>query len=572
MWLLEKGYNSFHELELLTELKLRSLLVDYVTNKVLLNSASSVPRVFKDCFNPIKSLGLIGERTACLFQEILNNTFNASYKGISHPIIPTDIAQKIALYAKDVVDKCDEQMSYLEQLNNKMIEHLETNVEMYTHKKWKSADLMDYASKKVKVNEELQELHEYFIDLKVAVYIHLLLFTGMRYNEALSCKIDCTNKSNLAQRVYLIEALTHKTADTTYLDTWICNEDTQKAVCTLAKYVSILQRRADVITQNYKHLVPETFLHNVKVGKENKRLFGIVTSACSISYSNSGRFQKFEVKSPYFKKKFDLTITDKSLEELNRLEQNYSQIRGSNRGKPYKKGDTLRLTNHMFRHTFAYFVVANKLGEFEDIADQYKHLSLAMTSIYADKGILSHEEMIDLVDGYESLMTSTIAKELTEEASKNNLRGGAGERFNKAAREFVIGVTDSKSSNAQVITQVHFKDLSEFKLFLAKNIETIRGLPHGYCTAGDSCKLKGASVPAGCVYCGSFIIAEKHKIHWKAIEKRAQEKLAAISALPYEKQKDFELFVILYKKDLKAAKQALAPSKNGALKTVGDII
>lgn len=568
-WLLKRGYSSFHQLEKLAKLKLRNLLFDYVMKEVVANSPSNKPRVFRDCFNPVKSLGLISERTSSLFQEALNNVFTQPHKPLSHPIIPTDIAQKVASYAKAVVEGCDKRLNDLERANNKLIEHLEKNIHIYERKEWKTGALLSHAAIKAGVYVELQELYKYFIDLKVAVYIHILLFTGMRYNEALSCKIGCTNKSQPNHQIYRVEALTSKTTDTTYLDTWIANEDTHKAISALESYVAILGKRGEVIVHNYSHVVSTSFMHNIKVGMSENRLFGISSSANSISYAKSGRFEKFEIKSPHFKSKFDLTVTDKSLEELNRLEQNYSQIRGLHRGKLYIEGDTLRLTNHMFRHTFAYFVVANKLGEFDDIADQFKHLSLAMTKVYADKGILSFWEVSDLVDGYENLMIDAIATELTEQASNNTLRGGGGKRFNKAVQELVIGISSSKSLNAEVITQVHFKDQAEFKQFLVKNIETIRGLPHGYCTAGDSCKLKGSSVPSGCVNCGSFIITEAHKIHWRAIKKRAQEKLEKIATLSPEKQKDFELFVIAYKKDLKAAEEALYTTESKMISTRG---
>ncbi|MFZ8201816.1 hypothetical protein [Alteromonas portus] len=439
-----------------------------------------------------------------------------------------------------------------------MLKYLSDNTDKYTNKQIKGADILGNAASSAGVQSQLISLHEYFVDLKLAVYIHVLMYTGMRFNEALARKIGCTGKSKPEENTYLIETLTHKTADTTYPDTWVCNLDTYKAIHVLEKYVAILETRSQLLLSSFSRIIPDNLVHNLKRGEAEKRLFGSQSSATSISYVKSGRFEDFEVKSPHFIQKFDLTVTTESVDELNRLNQNYSSIRGKNRGKPYSEGDTLRLSNHMFRHTFAYFVVANKLGELDDIAHQFKHLTLAMTKIYTDKGVMSHEEVSDLVDGFEKLMTDAIANELTEQAHDNKLKGGAGERFNKAAKELLIGVTDSKSPNANVITQVYFKNLDEFKQFLAKNIESIRGLPHGYCTAGENCKIKGAAVPAGCVYCGSFVIAEMHLVHWQAMRKRAKEKLEIISKLPPEKQKEMESFKIACTKDLKAAEYVLS--------------
>ena len=252
-----------------------------------------------------------------------------------------------------------------------------------------------------------------------------------------------------------------------------------------------MSTRASDLLYKFLHNKPKSSSHNLKVGLENKRLFGTVSSSTSISYAKAGRFTKFEVRSPHFRELLNLVVTTDILEELERLDLNYSQIRGKDRAKPYRVGDKLRLSNHMFRHTFAYFVVANKLGEFDDIADQFKHLSMAMTKIYGDKGILSYDEITELVDGFENTLIGSIASELSDQASNEGLRGGAGERFNKAAKSLIIGVTNSSSPSAEVIRQVHFKDYAQFKAFLAKNIETIRGLPHGYCLAGDACKWVG---------------------------------------------------------------------------------
>ena len=134
---------------------------------------------------------------------------------------------------------------------------------------------------------------------------------------------------------------------------------------------------------------------------------------------------------------------------------------------------------------------------------------------------------------------------------------GRSSEFNKAAHELVIGVTDSNSQNANVIQQIHFKNIKQFHQFLAKNVKTIRGLPGGYCTAGDDCKLSGASAPSSCVYCKSYVAAERHRPYWRAIQKRATEKLAAIKKLPKEKQQEFELFSIMFKKDIKASEYIL---------------
>lgn len=557
VWLLYKNYASFHQLEHLEEIKLRTLLTEYVSDCVLENNPNNKPRVYGNCFNPLRSLGLIGERTSSYLNEIIDALSTKTSAPLSHPIIPTDIVQNIAKYAKNVVNICSEKLGELELANNQMLDFLVNKYNKKSTKVRNAADIFSYGARRSGVNVQLIELHKYFVDLRLAVYIHVLLFTGMRYNEALSCVVGCTNKSSTDDGVYLIEALTFKTVETTFLDTWVTNKDTVEAIHVLEKYIAIVEKRGEIILDNFRDVLFDYFIHNIEVGMNENRLFGSSNGSATIGYAKSGEFVFFDAKSEYLKDDFNLTVTEKSLNELERLDLNYSSIRGSKRGNPYKKGDLLRISSHMFRHTFAYFVVANKLGELDDIMDQFKHLNIAMTRVYGDKGILSHEEIIQLVDGYEGLMTDTIALELVEQAQKQSLRGGAGKQINKAARELVIGVTDSNAPDANVISQVHFKDVKELARFLSKNIQSIRGLPQGYCTSGDECKIKGAAVPSGCVYCKSFIVADSHKVHWQAMRKRAQKKLAIIESMPEEAQKEHELFAIAFRKDLQAANEVL---------------
>lgn len=94
-----------------------------------------------------------------------------------------------------------------------------------------------------------------------------------------------------------------------------------------------------------------------------------------------------------------------------------------------------------------------------------------------------------------------------------------------------------------------------------KNIQSIRGLPTGYCTAGEACKIKGAGIPSGCVYCGSKIISKRHKINWQIIKKEASQKLATYSSLSKEQQDEYELFAINWKNNITAADYVLDEAK-----------
>lgn len=556
-FLKEKGIKSFHHLKDSSDLHLRTILSEFISEWFEKNKPNAKPRVFDDFFNPRGSLGLIDARTSEYLNDVLGEHFNSESNSLSHPIIPTQISRNIAKFANMIIRDCETKLDAFEAINDQFMTDLVNDKESISSRTWKVADFLNNKARSLGIHLRLHELHAYFVDLRLGVYIHILHYTGMRYNEALSCKNGCANKSNPDEGLYVVEALTFKTADQTVLDTWVANKDTCRAIAVLERYNRIMMSRANTLIKHFDKVLSEDQIHNLKFGLEQNLLFGTVSSAASISFAKSGRFADFKVNSPHFIKHWDLTITDEAIEELERLDLNYSQMRGEDRGKPYDVGDLLRISAHMFRHTFAYFVVANKLGEFDDVGSQFKHLDQAMIRVYADKGILSHEELVQLVEDFEKNLTEHIAIELADQAQQGTLRGGAGERFNKAAHELVIGVTDSNSQNANVIQQIHFKNIKQFHQFLAKNVKTIRGLPGGYCTAGDDCKLSGASAPSSCVYCKSYVAAERHRPYWRAIQKRATEKLAAIKKLPKEKQQEFELFSIMFKKDIKASEYIL---------------
>ena len=215
----------------------------------------------------------------------------------------------------------------------------------------------------------------------------------------------------------------------------------------------------------------------------------------------------------------------------------------------------------MFRHTLAYFVIANKLGELDDIRYQFKHLTSLMTFVYTRRAFLASTTLIKTTEEFSEILVERIAEELIDEAESQSLKGGAGEQINKTSRDLIIGITDSQSKDSTVIKQIHFSSIEELKKFLVKNIKNIRGLPTGYCTAGEACKIKGAGIPSGCVYCGSKIITKRHKVNWQIIKKEATQKLEAYAALTKEEQEDYELFAIHWKNNIAAADYVLDEGK-----------
>jgi hypothetical protein len=259
---------------------------------------------------------------------------------------------------------------------------------------------------------------------------------------------------------------------------------------------------------------------------------------------------------------YDVYVTEEDIEQLENTESNIKSLTGKDKGEPYQIGDIFRLSAHMFRHSFAWFIMANRLGTLDDIKYQYNHLSAAMTMVYTHRGIASADELIQIYEAHEKRMVNEVATEILEQGSAGTLGGGGGARFNEAAESLVIGITDSSNYDPNYVRQIHFKDLDELNSFLKNNMKNVRGLPHGYCTGAEECKIKNAAVPTGCVYCGSYTVTERHIPQWVAKRNYASEKLKLYEAHPDDVRKRMELLAITWRNSFNAANVVISNYEN----------
>lgn len=552
----DKGLTSFHQSERLSKIKLRNLVRHTLIEVIGLNNIDikhNLSKLYREnesygLFQP-KTSEMFGEEYKSLMGPILKGQVQEAYQ--SHPIIPQNILKKILSYARTAIEDAEKKIDRWEQLNSLFIKRVHEKVPNQNH-----SSVSDITSSCATPSwehfDELVELHHHMEHLKIGVFIYILAFTGVRESEALACKVNSAFKTDEG---YSLTTILTKTDNSEVELDWFANKEVFDAVNLLSRYVKSMHERAKSILElapKYPKL-KSSQLHNLKKGLEENRLFGVSDSYSSISFANKGRFAKFH-QSPndLYDNTLNFVITRDDIYELERVNANYKEIKGKEKGIPYEEGDIFRLTAHMFRHTLAYFVIANKLGELEDIRYQYKHLTALMTFVYTQRGYKSSEELIEDTDGYTKALIDAVTQELIAQAQKNELKGQAGEQINKTAQNLVIGVT-SGGNTLKPTKQVHFKDLKEFKKFLVKNLKNLRGLPHGYCTAGESCKIKNRVTPSGCVYCPSYMVSQRQKVHWEAMRNHSLNKLKKFESLSPEKQQEVELFKILWNETLVAA-------------------
>ncbi len=552
----DKGLTSFHQSERLSKIKLRNLVRHTLIEVIGLNNIDIKHNLSK-LYRENESYGLFLPRTSEMFEEeykslmesILKEEAQRTYQ--SHPIIPQGILKQILAYAEKALDDAKVKIDRWEYLNKLFIKRAKGKTPNIKHSSV-SDITSSCVSPKWEFHDEFVTIHKHMEHLKVATYIYILAFTGVRESEVVACKVSSASKTDDG---YSLTSILTKTDNSEVELDWFANKEVFEAVNLLSRYTKSMHKRAKMILKLAPHYpnLKASLLHNLQKGLEENRLFGVSASYSSISFADKGRFTKFhEPPNDLYGNTLSIVITHSDISELERVNANYKEIKGKEKGIPYEEGDIFRLTAHMFRHTLAYFVIANKLGELEDIRYQYKHLTALMTFVYTQRGYKSSEELIEDTDGYTEALIDAVTQELIDQAQKNELKGQAGEQINKTAQNLVIGVT-SGGNTLKPTKQVHFKDLKEFKKFLVKNLKNLRGLPHGYCNAGESCKIKNRVTPSGCVYCPSYMVSQHQKVHWEAMRNHALNKLKKFESLSPEKQQEVELFKIVWNETLDAA-------------------
>lgn len=560
-FLMKKNFTSFHHFSNSPQLVISNTLHEYLFQE--LKADQTLPkREFSTVFNITNSYGLLSEVVCDTFHGHLTAIQDKYHKTrlttLSHPVIPTRILKELVQRACNNIKLVKDRLDDWKEFNDRVIARLEERVN-YINAENNTSTLVRNAVNACDTDDDYEDKYTCFKDLKISVLVYLLAFTGMRIDESLSCKIGCAYEKG--GTFYVRTTMTKTDGSSIELD-WVANEDTYDAVKVLEDFVINMRKRGECLEQFYPKKIKPENLHNIEFGLKDNKLFGVAHSMKSISFSEDGRFADFDDTDGTPHEMFNITLTDYDIEQLEQLECNYKAVKGSDRGKPYSVGDKIRITPHMFRHTFAWFIIANRLGELDDIKYQFNHLSKSMTMVYGNRGIASIDEMLEIINYHEELLTKKVANEIAAESMEGNLGGGGGERFNKIANELVIGITNSESDETDRINQIHFKDMDEYVMFLQKNLKGIRGLVHGYCSGGDACKIKNAGLPSGCVYCGSYTVVERQKVHWRAMRNGAAKKLEKYHFAPDDVKKRYELMAINWQDTYNAADSVLRDAKN----------
>ncbi|MBF4296331.1 integrase, partial [Vibrio anguillarum] len=114
------------------------------------------------------------------------------------------------------------------------------------------------------------------------------------------------------------------------------------------------------------------------------------------------------------------------------------------------------------------FIIANRLGELDDIRYQYKHLWQNMTLVYAQRGFESIGELLNIADEFSEHITSLTVNEIVEASLDGNIAGHGGARFSSRIKEML-------GNQVEENVQPHFKDINQLVEFISKSSNDLRG-------------------------------------------------------------------------------------------------
>ncbi len=530
VFLQSKKYKSFRELNNVEELKLRNILQDFLYLPKLqggmhVGKYTSAAKSLREALTFLYVYGLVNkEPLSALIDELTLSkiTKHETENRLKHSIIPTSIMKSIISTSTEYIQKAKDDSKKFIDIHSKANSRIKfSKAKRLCHISIKqNKDLMN----------DLREIKKRIKDLNLHVYTLVVAFTGMRDNEAYALKNHSHAKRvETGELVYTISSHLSKTTEGLVKLDWVANQIIYDAVNLLSRVNEVYLERARLILKYYKNILSEQDTRKLLRGIENNRLFGIQHTSHTVRFIHAARGS--DTGGSVSLERHKIKVTAQDIEQLEKMGCNYQSVsqNSGKRGLKYKVGDFFNLTAHQFRHTFAWFIIANRLGDLDDIKYQFKHIKRVMSLIYSERGYESLNELRTVIEYFEKLVNKQAIEDIVGSAKKAQITGGGGDRLSKLLTKLNSNEDHVIYTSAQ---QPHFNNTQELIDFATKNSDSVRGLPHGYCTKGLGCKIKNVSDPSHCLYCDTYYVTPKHLHYWKAIKHSCEGKIERIQLLP----------------------------------------
>jgi integrase len=554
------GLQSFRNISVIPALKFRNLLLGFITDSgskggMDARNATSSYKTVRDSLRHLADYGLVKRPDFGVLMDeftLANIEKHETENRLRHAIIPTGVMKRLIAEATTYIEQAEAKFDEFATLFRKSHQAIVAT---------KCKDPKDAvfstereAFKKLKVL-----LYGHFRDLQRHTYTLVLAFTGMRDGEAGALKTGCAgHRTENGEQLYYVRSLLSKTDDNAISLDWVANDSAYRAVTILSKVNALYYERARLFQKHYDDALTEEEHSELAHGLAEQWLFGL---RLTIGTANFMRLTKGSdgVRSLDLGL-YHIPVTEADLAQLEQMECNYRSVAANSghRGKPYVVSDIFNLTAHQFRHTFAWFIIANRLGDLDDIKYQFKHLHQAMTLVYTERGFKSLNELRIVIEHFEMFINGRSIDDIVQSAAASRVAGGGGERLARMLQALNTG-TEGTVYGAE--HQSHFHNVTEVIAFTTRHSNSIRGLPHGYCTKGPSCKIKNAADPSHCLYCDTYFATPKHLPYWRTIKANCEAKLSRIVTMPEDAQQQFQAF-----------RQALEDNLFAADKIIGQLV
>lgn len=536
-----RGQRSFRQLNSLPALHLRTLMLGFLIDDIGSgglggSKSTSVFKSARDALKHLADFGLVGFPD---FMELLDELSLGAIKNhetnhrLRHSIIPTGVMKRLI----------EEAVSYISQAQEAFDEFQE--IFRLTHaairrSKCTNSRAAIWANGRALTPRLSELLKTRFRHLQRHVYALVLAFTGMRDDEAGSLETGCSgHRTESGEEIYFVRSLLSKTDDNAIRLDWVANDVVHKAVALLSSVNELYYERAELLLSEYGDTMTPQFINKMRHGLADRRLFGVRMTVATTTFtkltSGSDGIKALSLDQYQFK------VTQPDIDQLQDMECNCVSVcaLSGERGRPYMLGECFNLTAHQFRHTFAWFIIANRLGDLDDIRYQFKHLHRAMAVVYSERGFKAFNELRAVIEDFERFANSKAIQDIVGSAVSGRISGGGGERLVHLLETMNEGQTPATFSEDH---QPHFASVQELVAFATRHSQSIRGLSNGYCTKGEDCKIRNAADPSHCLYCDTYYATPKHLPYWRAIKVNCESRLRKIDAMPKELQARFQAF------------------------------
>ena len=389
-----------------------------------------------------------------------------------------------------------------EQLMGRLVKDVES-----AHSKLK--DLRDVKAYATKYNITERQAVDEFNVMEGACFMTLSAFTGMRIGEL--TQIDSTSYKEVeldGVTLCTLRSWTRKLEKLPREDAWACAPICKQALEILT-----------VLNDDYRsvkgdiHCSPRfSFDGKHGVGDDISRQL----ADTALNKNNLGHLFKA------YSKHLNITYHPDEMDEVYGL---LNPVVPSNRN-PIKARDDgsfyWRFSTHSLRRTFAHFVVGNGLVTLAALKHQFKHISLAMTAIYA-----SHAEVLTLL----GIENPANVKKSVEDAEMES---------HKAYLRDMIDHPEEQSGGFMKAFEGDPKVLSEeqFERLTKETRGANKSTGFGRCFAGFKCSMQHLFEPSSCVGrdCENLNINQDEALRWQERHRRIGYKIQQMKEMGFYNQ------------------------------------